>query len=488
MRRLFVCVCVVASTLGFERLGAAGPPDCESHSRFVAIDSGVNGAPETHAQGWMSLSGNGRFIAFTSSANNLIPVDPHEANDVFVRDTRLSGPKMISADLFSSRSADRESYASSISDDGRTVAFTSDVSDIVESDGNGVSDVIVSYWASSVSEAASVRWGVGIGTGNGPSTSGVLSADGRHIVFVSDATNLVPDPVTGTRNIFARDLVEGLTELITENLRGTDSGIGEQPAGTPVISAKGRFVAFASNAGDLVEGDTNGRADVFVRDRESKETVLVSVNAAGTGPGNGSSEYPAISDDGRFVAFESYASDLVEGDDNGSWDVFVRDVKRGKTHLVSVNRAGTGSGNGQSRTGFFRSVDISADGSRVAFSSDASDLVRGDSNGATDVFVRDLRTRRTRLVSVGRDGAPAGGGWYRMARNGSAVTFDSREVSLDPPSVTYGVFVRDLRRRRTELIAGQAGMGHISRDGRVVAFSGDETHGPGSIFAFRRRR
>jgi uncharacterized repeat protein (TIGR01451 family) len=147
------------------------------------------------------------------------------------------------------------------------------------------------------------------------------------------------------------------------------------------MSVVGRFVAFLSRATNLVANDTNGTQDVFVRDLQTGTTSLVSINSAGTGSGDGGCNNPVISSDGRFVAFPSLATDLVASDTNGTRDIFVRDLQTGTTTLVSINSVGTGSGNGESDSSV-----ISANGRLVAFESFASDLVANDTNGTTDVF------------------------------------------------------------------------------------------------------
>jgi Ca2+-binding RTX toxin-like protein len=169
-------------------------------------------------------------------------------------------------------------------------------------------------------------------------------------------------------------------ELVSVNKDGTDSGNGDSSYYYSV-SADGRFVAFQSDADDLVATDTNGTRDVFVRDLQSGVTILVSVNKDGTGSGNGSSNFPNISADGRYVAFTSRADDLVATDTNGTSDVFVRDLQHGTTTLVSFNKDGTSSGN----SGSGGSV-MSADGRIVVFTSIADDLVTTDTNGERDVF------------------------------------------------------------------------------------------------------
>src|SRR5438034_323618 len=183
------------------------------------------------------------------------------------------------------------------------------------------------------------------------------------------------------------DAHEPETQLVSVNSAGTASGNDESQF--PAISSHGWFVTFESRASDLVDNDTNGYIDLFVRNLKTGKTALVSVNSAGTKSGDGPSGAAAISANERFVTFTSAASDLVADDTNDDDDVFVRDLKTGTTTLVSVNSAGTASGNGASGFGFTLPA-LSANGRFVAFVSGASDLVADDTNGADDVFVRDL--------------------------------------------------------------------------------------------------
>src|SRR5262245_50498740 len=256
-----------------------------------------------------------------------------------------------------------------------------------------------------------------------------LSSDGRFALFASVAADLVAG-VSDTNNvqdIFVRDLVMGTTKLVSINSAGTASGNGMSDQ--PVMSADGRFVAFRSNATDLVAGgvDSNGASDVFVRDMLLGSTVLVSVNSAGTASGNGASQGPAISDDGRLVAFASPATDLVTGilDTNGGSDVFVRDLVAGSTALASINNAGTGTGDHSSVT-----PAISGDGHVVAFESSADDLVAGgvDGNRARDVYARDLTAGITVLASINSTATASGNfpsSAPRLSADGRFVTFQS---------------------------------------------------------------
>ena len=326
-----------------------------------------------------------------------------------------------------------------ISANGRVVAFVSVVSNLAGNDTNNTLDVFTRDLQNRTTTLASVNQ-AGTGSGNAASGSPALSADGRFVAFASDASDLVKTSsgncnIRGGGNVFVRDLQMGTTLLVSVDRTGKNCGNGGSVL--PSISADGRFVAFLSNASDLVQNDVSGQ-QVYVRDLQTGTTRLASVNRAGTGGGNDASGTPRISADGRFVGFSSHASDLVPTDTNGTWDVFVRDRQLGTTTLVSVNQAGTDSGNDQSGsnpvpTGFV----LSADGRFVAFESFATDLVTIPTSGIGDVFVRDLQTGVTTLVSVNLTGTHSGNGSFgsnapAITADGRFVAFQSDEIDLTP--------------------------------------------------------
>jgi len=301
----------------------------------------------------------------------------------------------------------------------------------------------------------------------------VVSADGRYVVFESYATNLVSGDLNGQQDVFVHDRRAGSTSRVSVDSAGAEAD-GESWA--PAISADGRFVAFQSRATNLVPGDTNTTQDVFVRDCLTGETARASVDSAGA-EANGRSQFPSISADGRFVAFDSMATNLAPGDTNGAGDVFVRDLASGTTIRASTDSHG--------EEGNFASYAsaISGDGSRIAFASTAENLVPGDTNGAADIFVRDLTTGRTRRVSVDSSGAQANGWsvWCSISADGRTVAFYTAATNLDPLDVN-GVddaFVHDLATGETTLASvasgGVPGNGYsshpvLSADGRFVAF------------------
>jgi Tol biopolymer transport system component len=232
--------------------------------------------------------------------------------------------------------------------------------------------------------------------GNAESTNSSISADGRLVAFDSAASNLVPGDTNGRPDAFVHDRATGTTSCVS-----VDSDRVPRGGAGPSISADGRFVAFWSFSPDLVHGDRNGTFDVFVHDRATGVTSLVSVDSSGV-QGNGSSGGASISVDGRFVAFSSRASNLVLEDTNGWQDVFVHDRASGTVTRVSVGSAGM-EGDHESH-----SPSISADGGFVAFESAASDLVSGDSNRTEDAFVHDRALVRVERV-VPANGSEAGG-------------------------------------------------------------------------------
>jgi Tol biopolymer transport system component len=297
---------------------------------------------------------------------------------------------------------------------------------------------------------------------NGPSSIAAMSADGRFVAFESDATNLVTGDTNGFTDIFVRDVVARTTTRVSVDSLGRQAN---GPSFNPSISSDGRFVAFESNATNLVTGDTNGMSDIFVRDLLTGKTTRVSVDSLGR-QANGASFYAAISGPGPvfgpsaaiplsppgyFVAFESDATNLVTGDTNGKRDVFVYDMTTRATTRVSVDSLGRQS-NGPSY-----SPAISADGRFVAFESDATNLVAGDTNGMRDVFVHDATTRSTTRVSVDSLGRQANGPSYSAAisADGRSVAFESDGTNLVTGDTNgkRDVFVHDVTTRSTTRVS-----------------------------------
>ena len=270
--------------------------------------------------------------------------------------------------------------------------------------------------------------------GGGKSDRPSISANGRYVAFVSDASNLVNgDRNFGFSDVFVHDRRTRRTTRVSLSSAEKEANAGDPYyQAQPSISANGRFVAFGSGASNLVTGDHNGMFDAFVRDRETGKTTRVSISSAGA-EGNRDSYLPSISASGRFVAFSSGAGGLVTGDHNGGFDVFVRDRRTGKTTRVSVNSAEQEAYSQDPVFGVYsQEPSISANGRYVAFYSNASNLVRADRNGVPDVFVRDRRTGRTTRVSLSSAEAEANGfsGRPSISADARFVTFVSDAANL----------------------------------------------------------
>lgn len=372
------------------------------------------------------ISADGRYVAFTSLATNLVPGDTNERQDAFVYDRRTGDTERVSVSSGGAQAEpgpnpDGGSAALDLSADGRFVLFRSDASNLVPRDTNGESDAFIRDRRTGKTRRIPP---VGLGV-----VGGVLSGNGRYAVL--DAGS----------NVFRYDLRRHrLLRLTTGANSWSDGGS---------VSADGRLVAFTSNASNLVRADTNKLPDVFVRDMRTGKTTRVSVRSDGRqGVGkrysNGSNT-PAISSDGRRVAFHSDMRNLVPGDTNGLFDIFVHDRVTGKTQRVSVSSTGRQS-NAESGGG----ESFSLDGRFVAFSSLATNLVAKDHNDINDVFVRDLKTNRTRLVSLGMHGQGDDASWVGLGsaftRDGRYLLFASWAANLVPGDTNRvaDVFVREL--------------------------------------------
>ncbi|MBZ0320392.1 MAG: hypothetical protein K8L91_28525 [Anaerolineae bacterium] len=370
----------------------------------------------------------------------------------------------------------QESSNPDLSADGRYVAFDAYASNLVVSDTNQLYDVFVYDRQICRLEVVSIN-NSGV-LGNGSSTNPSISDDGRYVAFLSSATNLVSGDTNAQYDVFVHDRQTNTTTRVSVATGGTQATGGR--AYTLDISANGRYVAFESTATNLVSGDTNGEVDVFVHDRQTNTTTRVSVAAGGT-QGNDPSNTPTISADGRFVAFESFATNLVSGDTNGQYDVFVHDRQTATTTRVSVATGGT-----QATGGMSANSVISADGRYVAFDSAATNLVTGDTNTQRDVFVHDRQTNTTTRVSVATGGTQATGtigGSVFPAMSGDAryVVFVSMATNLVPgdTNAVQDAFVHDRQTNTTNRasvgVGGIQANSHtfssaISADGRLIAF------------------
>lgn len=380
-----------------------------------------------------SISADGRYMAFDSDATNLVPEDTNLAEDVFVHDRQMRRTERISVNS-NGVEGNGDSYTPSISADGQYIAFASIATNLVASDTNDHEDVFVRERQTRQTSRVSVdsRGRQGDDTSARPS----ISADGRYVAFESWATNLVPGDSNGKVDVFVRDRYLRLTERVSVASNGAEADDGSQ---MPSISADGRYVAFVSLATNLVPGDTNGVADVFVHDRQTGKTERVSVDSNGAQAIRFPSANPAISATGQYVAFASIAQNLVPDTPNFLYQVYVRDREYGETSRVRADHAGAGVQAPE--------LSISADGRYVVFESDSANLVSGDTNEHQDIFLHDRQTGRTTRVNVDSNGAQANFNSFGpvISSGGRHVAFHTWASNLVPEdtNTAVDVFVHD---------------------------------------------
>lgn len=434
--------------------------------RRVDVQSLVNGAWVTVASGWQDARGQARLsveasslgsmrlraVALRTSGGGLSVISP--ARTVVVTEGPVPPPTLISRPA-DGTATDHESWAPSVSADGGSVAFSSFVPHLTVDDANDAADVFVrDVGSGQVVRASFASDGAELAESSAQSS---ISGDGSRVAFVTGAS-AVPEDLNGRQDVYLRDLDRGTTVLVSASEGG---GAGSGPSGRPRLASDGSVVVFTSGADDLVQGDTNGVTDVFVRDLASGRTTRVSQAPDGSELASPSTA-PALSSDGRHVAFtvrpEGAAPQLLlhdvrlgttvntgvapcgvaaptvsdggrfiayvscddgPGDGNGLPDVLVHDLATGFTEVISRSPQGA--------VGVAGAPTMSADGRFIAFASDSPELVAGDANVARDVFVRDRVTGSVTLASVGRNGREASGGSDEPAisADGRAVAFSS---------------------------------------------------------------
>lgn len=391
----------------------------------------------------------------------------------FLSSAALSAQATTRISVNSLGAQSREGGGSSVlSADGRIVAFDSFAGDLVAGDTNGDLDVFVHDTLTRVTTCVSVD-SAGL-QGDGDSYGCSLSADGRFVAFHSEAANLVAGDTNGAKDVFMHDRQTGQTIRLSVNSLG---GQGNAFSEFPEISADGRFIAFSSGADNLVAGDVNGYLDVFLHDRQTGQCTLISKSSAGL-QGNGSSYDAKLSADGQVIAFRSEASDLVAGDLNGATDVFILELATGATSRVSLTYLGAEANDGS------WDHHISADGSCVGFTSPADNIVPGDNNGAPDAFVHDRTAATTVRISVDSQGAEVanGGSQIMLSADGILAAFASDSNQLVSPDLNglNDVFLHDRLTGAVTLIsatpAGATGNRNsikpsISADGNRISFS-----------------
>jgi len=344
-----------------------------------------------------SMSADGRWIAFTSFASNLVPGDSNSYWDVFVTDRLTHEIHRVSVDS-SGHEAMFGGFGGPISADGRWVFFYSDSPDLVAGDTNYTDDVFVrdrdpdgnGIFDEGNETTERVSLANDGSQANSYSNFGGISPDGRYVAFASAADNLVAGDTNGASDAFLRDQVAGTTIRASVDSSGVEGDGGSWGVG---VSADGRWVLFVSVAGNLVPNDGNGLADVFLRDTVNGVTTRVSGDPAGN-DGNGDCWEAGMNSDATRIAFQSYSVNLVANDTNGRSDVFLYDRNSGLTTLQSVSSAGV-QGDGDSNAPV-----LSADGSLLLFTSLSDNLVPQPANGYSASYLRDLGTGSTTCATL----------------------------------------------------------------------------------------
>ncbi|MET3694661.1 Hint domain-containing protein, partial [Methylobacterium goesingense] len=387
-------------------------------TRVSTATDGTQGVADSQtAIAGLQVSADGRYVVFQSLATNLVAGDTNAEQDVFVKDTLTGTVTRVSTDSTGAQGVGGASTNASISADGRYVAFASSATNLVAGDINSRQDIFLKDLRTGTTTLVSTD-----STGalaNNASAIAAISADGTRVAFQSTASNLVDGDTNGTTDVFVKDLGTGTTTRVSTDSAGAQ---GRGPSTAASISADGTRVAFVSTSNNLVTGDTNGLQDIFVKDLGTGTTTRVSTDSTGAQSTGGGSLAPSISADGTRVAFQSLATNLVTGDTNGATDVFVKDLSTGAITRVSTDSTGAQAAAGGGSTG----ASISADGTRVAFQSTATNLVASDTNGQQDIFVKDLGTGSTTRVSTDSAGAQATGG----SSTGASISGDGTRVAF----------------------------------------------------------
>jgi Tol biopolymer transport system component len=432
----------------------------------AAIILHFNISPSYHP----ALSDDGRFVAFKTGWTNGSAA-PGGASIaavlVFRYDSASGSSSLLTTNGFAPWAYNDDTYGPEMTPDGRFIVFVAT--------NRAFLNTSVNLWDAQTGTNAivSVALDGGVPT-NSFSYAPSLSPDGRYVLFLSNATNLVNSVTSSGYHIYLRDVQAGSTQLIDADTNGAAST--DELGTVPGLSADGRFVAFCSLDGGLVASDNNNAFDVFLRVVAGGATELISQRspAAGAQSGNALSSLAqnSLSADGRWVAFASYAKDLVTNDFNNDRDVFVSDLLTGSNLLVSVGMDGNSALGGSSVTPV-----ISADGRFVAFVSAATNLVSLDTNGAADIFLRDLQAGITTLVSVNTSGVSLGTG----DSSAPVISQDGRYVAFlckTNTSVPYpGTFRRDMIAGTTISLAGASAIGpSMSADGQRVAYFDGASH------------
>ena len=375
-------------------------------------------------------SDNGRFVAFSSAATNLVVGDTNGEYDVFVRDRANDTTTRVSVSSAAAEAVGGDSENPSINDDGNLIVFESEATNLVAGDTNSDKDIFMHNTDTGTSIRISTTT-TGLETTD-DSRNAKISGDGEWIVFETDAS-LQPSDTNNVSDIYLYEIDTGTISRISENTNGTQSnGVSRNPS----LSVDGRYIVFESAATTLISGDTNGVYDIFLYDRTLDTLERVNLTIGNT-QSTGASYKPSVSDDGNRVLFESDATDLIGAfnDTNSSRDIFVRLRNIPSTARVSVNSAGVQS-NGDSTN-----ASISRDGANALFQSLATTLVDDDTNGVSDVFLRGIDAASTQRLSLNRSSLEGNGASYNvnLCATTRYATFHTEATNMDTFTDDNGV-------------------------------------------------
>ncbi|MHB9132340.1 MAG: triple tyrosine motif-containing protein [Armatimonadota bacterium] len=408
-----------------------------STNRLSVGTDGTQGIGESK---YPSISRDGRYIAFESLATNLVPGVPANVRQIYVYD-RQEHTLVVGSQSGAGTPANTNCFDPSISADGLLLAFRS-TSNNLDGATNGYSQIFLRDLTDGTTTLIS-KTGATLAGGN--CYAPVISTDGSTVAFHSDASNLTANDVNGKTDVFVRDSLGGIELVSVADGGGQTDGTSFAPS----ISSDGRYVAYWSGATNLVVGDANGRYDIFLRDRESATTEIVSVatgawGSEGVAIGNGNSYAPSMSEDGRYIAYHSDSTNLVADDSNNKMDIFLRDRSLGITQRVSIPNDASLEANGISDN-----ASISADGQLIAFSSVANNLVTNDTNSSRDIFVYTVQAGTVVRTSMSTNGSAQGNGESdasSLSPDGRFVAYHSLASNLVPNDTnnTWDVFVNDV--------------------------------------------
>jgi len=424
-----------------------------------------------------SISADGRYVGFEACTNGVEPFNSLDGGraitrGVILRHDLLTGnTDTVFADATVPIIPPEDIHTLDMTPDGRFVAF------VANTNISGTNATCIRLWDSltgtNILISSDLSSNVTLGT---VCDWPLLDASGRYVAFLCNATNLTTNALTGEFHRFVRDTLTGTTALVNVDTNGIGAGvIADAPA---AMSADGRYVAFDALDGSSVANDRNRASDVLLRDMIASTSELISVRQptlpALSANGNSGLTTFTVSTNGRYVAFTSDADDLVLGDTNGYRDVFVRDLQTGTNLLVSVSTNGT-SGDGMSFAPF-----ISSDGRFVAFGSTANNLAPNDTNGFQDVFIRDLSLAPTELVSLSINNIGPGNGdssGPTVSADGRYVSFTSDARNLVAGTTTFDtrLFVRDMVAGTNYLLVSGVSGRSVTPDGSKIAYTGSSS-------------